>query len=158
MWYNIDIDKLALLLLPTFLRGKKMKAYLKSLIFPISKLYDSFIINREDNLFNVNHNGQKCYLRAVLNEEYDRQLRRIEIDDGNLHDRIYIYPEVQIIGQLDLIKNLGTLYIYSDDDYGDTGVDFYVRVPSAVEYDAYKIKYLIDFYKLATKRYKIITI
>lgn len=158
MWYNIDIKKLAFLLLPTFLRGTVTKAYVKSFTFPLSFLYDAFIENRTKNLFNLSHNGQKCYLRAVLNEEYDRDLRRIQIDDGNLHDRVYIFPEAQISSQLDLIKNLGTLYIYSDDDYGDTGVDFYVQIPANISYDTYKIKYLIDFYKLATKRYKIVTI
>ena len=50
---------------------------------------------------------------------------------------------------------MGIIYLYERADYGDTGVDFIVLVPRGLQYNEFEMKYLIDFYKLASKRYKI---
>ena len=49
------------------------------------------------------------------------------------------------------------MYLRDDADYGDTGVDFIVLVPVGLQYNDYEMCYIIDFYKLASKRYKIET-
>ena len=51
---------------------------------------------------------------------------------------------------------LGIIYIHGDEDYSDTGVDFIVQVPNDIIFNINEMKGLIDFYKLASKRYKII--
>lgn len=157
MWFDVDIRKLAVQLLPTFLRGATMQAYVKALVKPISDVHYQFVMKRKDNLYIMAHNGQKCYLRAVLNDKYDFDQRRIQIDDGNLFDAEYIYTDAEIDANPFLAKYL-TLVLYQDGDLGDTAVDFYVRVPEDIYYNEYEMKYLIDFYKLASKRYKIVTL
>ena len=155
MWYNVDVRKLAVQLLPTFLRGAVMQAYLKALVKPIDDIHYQFIQKRKENLYIMVHNGQKCYLRAVLNDRFDNELRRIEIDDGNLYDAEYIYTDAEIDSNPFLAKYLD-LVLYQDGNLSDTAVDFHVRVPSDIFYNEYEMKYLIDFYKLASKRYKIV--
>lgn len=155
MWFNLDIRKLAIQLLPTFLRGEVLSAYLKALVTPIDDVHYRWLQNRKQNLYILAHNGQKCYLRGVLNDEFDNSLRRIQIDDGNLFDPFFIYTDSEINEQPYLAKFLD-LTLYQDHDLADTAVDFYVRVPQEINYNEYKIKYLIDFYKLASKRYKIV--
>ena len=155
MWFDLDVRKLAVQLTPTFLRGEVLTAFLKALTKPIADIHYQFVQNRKDNLYILAHNGQKCYLRAALNDKYDNELRRIVIDDGNLADPLYIYTDAEIDAQPGLAKFL-TLTIYNNAESADTGVDFYVRVPADVVYNEYEMKYLIDFYKLASKRYKIV--
>lgn len=152
MWYNLDIPKLTKLLTPTFLRSPLMMAWLEVLHFPLEKVLDTFNYNRNDNLYNLAHNGQVCYLRAALNDRFDPQLRRIEILDGNQYQRQYIYTDGEMKP-----KFLGTIFLYDDSDYGDTGVDFIVKVPAGLQYNTYEMKALVDFYRLASKRYKIVT-
>lgn len=151
MWYNIDIQKLTELLTPTFLRKPKMLAWLQALAFPMQKILDDFNFNRNQNLYNLAHNGQVCYLRAVLNDRFDVSQRRIKISDGNRYRRQYIYTDGERKP-----KYLGTMYLHDDADYSDTGVDFIVLVPAGLSYNDYEMRAVIDFYKLASKRYKIV--
>lgn len=152
MWYNLDINKLTTLLTPTFLRKQKFLAWLRVLHFPLIKVVDDFNFNRNENLYNLAHNGQVCYLRGVLNDRFDPSQRRIRITDGNRYKREYIYTDGE-----QKPRFLDTIYLRDDADYGDTGVDFIVEIPQGLNYNQFEMKYLIDFYKLASKRYKIQT-
>lgn len=150
MWYNVDFTKLPVRLLPTFLRNPKMVSWVKSFCHPIGEIYDLWSINRIDNLYKVKHNGQICYLRAALNDRFDPSYRRIRIQEGNQ----YMYQYIHVDNELPP-RYLGVMYLYQDSDYGDTGVDFIVEVPQDLKYDEYTMKTMINFYKLASKRYKI---
>ncbi|MGC4130201.1 MAG: hypothetical protein QM564_11745 [Bergeyella sp.] len=156
MWFNLDLKKLTVQLMPTFLRSEIITAYLKALVKPLEDVHYQFMQNRNENLYILAHNGQKCYLRAVLNDRFDSEQRRIEIDDGNLQDSVFIYTDSEIEGNPNLARFLGFLTLYQNQDLEDTAADFYVRVPDDISYNEYEMKYLIDFYKLASKRYKIV--
>jgi len=93
-----------------------------------------------------------CYLRAALNDKFDISQRRIKIAEGNRYKRQYIYTDGE-----KKPKYLGVMYLRDDADYGDTGVDFIVLVPAGLQYNDYEMRYIIDFYKLASKRYKVET-
>lgn len=150
MWYNLDINKLTVLLTPTFLRRERILAWLRILHFPLIKILDKFNFNRNENLYKMAHNGQVCYLRKALNDRFDISQRRIKITDSNRYKREYIYTEGE-----QKPRYLGTMYLRDDAEYSDTGVDFIVLIPKALNYNTYEMKALIDFYKLASKRYKI---
>lgn len=150
MWYNLNINKLTELLTPTFLRKERMLAWLRVIHFPLIKIMDDFNSNRNKNLYNLQHNGQVCYLRKVLNDRFDVSQRRIEIADGNRFKRQYIYTAGE-----QRPRYLGVMYLRDDADYADTGVDFIVLVPDGLSYNDYEMRAVVDFYKLASKRYKI---
>lgn len=150
MWYNLDINKLTILLTPTFLRKERFLAWLRVIHFPLIEIVDKFNFNRNENLYNLAHNGQVCYLRVVLNDRFDPIQRRIKIADGNRYQRQYIYTRGE-----QKPKYLGKIHLYDRADYGDTGVDFIVLIPRGLIYNEYEMKALVDFYKLASKRYKI---
>ena len=152
MWYQLDINKLIELLTPTFLRKERMLAWLRVIHFPLIKIMDDFNFNRNQNLYNLAYNGQVCYLRKALNDRFDIAQRRIKIIDGNKYKREYIYTDGE-----KKPKFLGTIYLHDDADYSDTGVDFVVLIPAGLNYNDYEMRALIDFYKLASKRYKIQT-
>lgn len=152
MWFNVNWNRLAVLLLPTFLRSEVTKAWISLLISPVNDIHYWWLQFRKQNIYNLAHNSQKCYLRAALNDRFDNELRRIRIDDGNSFKRQYIYTDAE-----QKTKFLGIMFLYDDSDYADTGVDFIVVVPAGLLYSIYEMKSLIDFYRLASKRYKIIT-
>lgn len=129
-----------------------MLAWLRVLHFPLIKVVDDFNFSRNQNLYNLAHNGQVCYLRKVLNDRFDIAQRRIKIIDGNQYKREYIYTDGEKKPRF-----LGTMYLRDDADYSDTGVDFVVLIPAGLNYNDYEMRALIDFYKLASKRYKIQT-
>lgn len=160
--FQLDIEKLTLLLIPTFLRKSKLVSWLRMLVAPIIKLNYDFTLKREADLRKLSLNGQVCYLRKALNDSFDPQLRRIRILEGNQYQSQYIYTEAERKP-----KYLGTLYLHRSVDYADTGVDFVVKIPREVwdsqktptseigRYRFFEMEALIDFYKLASKRYII---
>ena len=148
--YNLNIDKLLVLLTPTFLRKAKLIAWLRTLAMPLNKLLDDFKVHRERDLYNLAHNSQVCCLRKALNDEFDPQLRRIKIEDGRQKQRLYIYPR-----SANRPLYIGKVFLYQRGDYSDGGVDFVVVLPRGLEYDKYRLEALVNFYKLAGKRWTI---
>lgn len=162
--YKIDFDRLVALLLPSFLRKAKMLAFLRILIVPIKSIHYEFQQKRtrqNGDLYRLKINGQVCYLRKMLNDNFDPEKRRIRIVDGNQFNRKYLYTR----GENKSVY-LGKMYLRGRSDYADTGIDFIVEIPLEVwnlhrsEQNGterfYTIEAYIDFYRLAGKRYKII--
>lgn len=150
MWYSVNWRRLAILLTPPFLRSEFLD-FVKASFKPLQELHDEWLRLRASNLYKIKHNSQVCYLRAALNDSFDYDLRRIVIVNGNKYKKTYIYTRGE-----QKPKFLGTLYIHSRDDYQDSGIDFIVLIPSDLVYNEDQMKALIDFYKLASKRYKIV--
>jgi hypothetical protein len=151
MWYNIDYNKLAILLLPTFLRKPKMIAFALAFVSPIKSLHYQWLQKRDFDWYRLQHNGQKCKLRKVLNDQLDPEQRRIVIDEGTAFPREYIYTQSE-----NQPKYLGVFYIKSQNEYENTGVDFIVKAPqSIIDTEIFRLKYLLNYYKLAGKRYTI---
>ncbi len=151
MWYNINYNKLTILLLPTFLRRPKVMAFAQSLVLPIAKLHYQWKLKRDADWYKINHNGQVCYLQAALNDSLDPQLRRIYIADGNSFPRKYIYTRAE-----NKPAYLGKIFIYQNSEYVGTGADFIVFVPGDIITEKYyELHALIQFYKLASKRYQV---
>jgi hypothetical protein len=151
MWYKVDYNRLAVLMLPTFLRKPILVGYVQSLLVPIDKLYYNWSIFRNENLYKVQHNGQICKLRKALNDRFDPSERRIYIGDGNRYERQYLYTTGE-----NKPKYLGKMFLFQNSDYADTGVDFIVYAPKkTINELPYELKAQIEFYKPGGKRYKI---
>ena len=151
MWYSVDWNRLVVLLLPTSLRKAKLVAFVQALIAPIIQVHYSWLLKRNEDLYKMQHTGQVCRLRKVLNDQLDASLRRIYINDGNAFPRKYIYTRAE-----NKPVFIGKTFIYQNDEYTNTGVDFTVFVPSEIiNTEVFKLKALIEFYKLAGKRYKL---
>jgi len=154
MWYKVDFDKLILLLLPTFLRKPKMFGYMKALVSPIANLHYRWEQMRDSNLKVLQYNSQRCYMRGVLNDRYDNDLRRITIANTGNKTQDYIYTEVE-----NLPVFLGTIFLEPDFNYAGSTVDFLVNVPQElINTKINEIAATIEFYVLAGKSYQIIAI
>lgn len=153
MWYKVDWDKLILLLLPTFLRKPILFGYLKALVSPIASLHYSWSQMRLANLNKLSYNGQRCYLRGVLNDKCDPELRRIYIDDVPELSQNHIYQPDE---NLDYF--LDTMFLDLDFTQAGELADFVVYVPTDIMSKINELTALLDFYALAGKIYKIIAI
>ncbi|WP_123937823.1 hypothetical protein [Flavobacterium psychrophilum] len=137
--------------LPINLRQPKNIAYVLALLEPVEWLYYQWLQKRDFDWYRLKHTGQVCKLRKVLNDNLDKSLRRIYIAQGTAFPRKYIYTKAE-----NKPKYLGTYFIKSQDEYENTGVDFIVFVPTELKPASIdQLKYLLNYYKLAGKRYKI---
>lgn len=150
MWYKLNGRNVILLLLPTFLRKPRLSSLLALAASEITDLNNSLIVDRNNSIIKLTHNSQVCKLRKILNDTFDNQ-RRIKIVDGQLKKPKYIYTDAE-----QKPNYLGGIIIYSSSETEGNGIDFIVIIPGELKNYQIEISSLIDFYKLAGKRYKII--
>jgi hypothetical protein len=135
------------------MRQPKFVTWLQCLISPILQINGAFLLNRDKNLYRLNHDSRVFSMENVFNDRFDHELRRIYITDGFNKDRVYIYTRAE-----NKPVYLNTIYIYNSADYADTGADFIVWVPAAIylsAQDLIELTGLVNEYKLPSKRFKI---
>ena len=150
MWYNLNAQSLILKTWVSFLRKPIVGSFLSLISDEITDLNNTFNISRTANITKITHNSQVCKLRKILNDTFDYE-RRITIVDGVLKKPVYIYTDAE-----QKPKWLGELVIYSNEETEGNGIDFTVVIPGELKNYQIEIRALIDFYKLASKRYKIV--
>lgn len=151
-YYTIDFYRLSLLLMPTFLRTGLIAAFLRAIVSPLQMLYAVFGNFRADADYKLSHNSQVCYLQKVLNDTFDNTLRRITITDVQRYRRMYLYLRTEIKPHY-----LGKLYVNTAGELADIGFDFAVNL-NGVRLDEGNLtmmRSIINYYKAASKRYKI---
>ena len=149
--FELNLRRLVILLLPTFLRKARLVAWLQILIAPLEQLQYSFNQKRNSDLVTLTHNGQKCYLRKILNDTFDQGLRRIRIEDMTHFNAVYIYTEAE-----NQPVYLEEKYLYTSGEMQVNGMNFSVYIPNELRAREVEIKALIEAYKIASKRYIII--
>lgn len=152
MWYDFNISKLPALLLPGLVQRPLVYALLHAILKPIKTIFEDWDTFRNANVYAMAHNGQVCYMEGALNDRFDPDLRRIYINPtGENHDPTYIFTH----GEQRPVF-LGHIYIRTSQELGDTGVDFIVNVPASIaQISNFELRALVDFYRLASKRYLI---
>lgn len=179
--FNIDYKRLIVLLLPTFLRKPVLYSLLKAMISPVISLYDAFLTNRAQNIYKANINGQVCHLRGMLNDNFDNDQRRIYISNGSTNGWCFAFMQALFntqgnkqpiwAGSADKVNidtlgnktfvfnqgNTGVLQLSKQGAIGANGMDFVVMVPVALReiVDEVRMTSLVNYYKLASKRYDI---
>lgn len=159
--FSIDYKKLIVLLLPTMLRKPILFALLKSATKPVVSLYDTFSSNRSRNLYEVEQNGQVCYMRKMLNDNFDRDQRRIYISDGESSEWVFLFQKSTFNSQGGKqpvwVSNEEPVLVPRQGSVSAAGSDFVVNIPVALRgaADENRITALVNYYKLASKRYII---
>lgn len=156
--YDISYQRLALALVPLAMRQPVLMAFLYVLLSPVIYCASLFERFRTDTDYRLTHNGQVCYLTAVLNDRFDPTLRRITITDveplrGNI---LYLREESTF---LMAPRRSGTAVTINRRGFsGSDSVDFAVIVPATLRgtFPQNQMQALINTYKLASKRYIIL--
>ncbi|TXI13513.1 MAG: hypothetical protein E6Q66_10000 [Pedobacter sp.] len=154
--FTLDYRRLIKMLLPAALRKEQMVLWLHALLAPVMRLYLEFLRYRHLVNYRMEHTGQVIYLEKILNERFDTASKQIFIDDGTKYDTINIFLTAE-----KKPKYLGKIYLYDHLAYGETGADFQVHIPEDIPIwtDSglmAECRSLLNYYKLAGKRYKLI--
>jgi len=162
MWFDINWNYFGCEILPAKWRDSYIVAFVKVILKPIDQVYYSWYNWRIDNLYILDHTGQVCSLRGSLNDKFDVIERRIYLGDGQTNPTIYIYtePEAQdVYTNTESEGKEGTMFVYTEAETADTGLDFIVYVPFEIlNREIYAIRAHIQLYKTGGLRYAIIGI
>ena len=158
--YDVKIKRLALLLLPTFLRKPLMAAFAQSMVQGVNVVHGDFAWWRDDRNYRLEHNGQVCHLRAVLNDTFDQVERRIRVEDeesGAMQGSRVFVREAGRQVLLFLREENNPLVINRRGFGGASGLDFWVTVPRSLRgtIDEIRLSAVVNTYKLAGKRWTI---
>lgn len=160
--YDINIAKLAIQLLPMCLRGDKMKAFVKAFAEPLRYMREYFEAFRKSKDYRLTHNSQVCYLQAALNDRFDPLLRGIEILDGDGNNEGVILHKRSENNPLNIYERQEEkpVIMYQRNFGGSRAITFQVKVPRRLSLNdrlnEYDVSAVVNEYKLASMRYKII--
>ena len=146
-------DLITQLIHPLNLTARNIQ-WFEALFYPFRLTLNRFYAARDNDLYNLKHNGQVCYLRALLNDTFDPIERRITIGDATKYEYVYFYPEGD-----DKSVIFGSILFPRNEFIGNNSAEFNVYVPIAIgiNNDAeLRMRSLLNYYKLASKRYAII--
>jgi hypothetical protein len=158
--YNVDFNRLLKWLVPPLLRSNLILNWLKAIISPIYWVYNNFIQYKSDVDYRTAITPQVCYLEKVLNDTFDKVRRRITISDNPGKNIVLIHMDDAAlpvkIHQEGSGHDAVTLLIHDESSYVNLS-DFIVRVPLTLQQSQrYRLQTILNTYKLASKRYKII--
>lgn len=163
-WHSFDISRLIQLLLPVRLRGIAILHFLQALLVPLKNLV-------KNTLYTMQHDSRVIYLEKVLNEAaipgYDatnhEATKSIYIGPGEIPSEVYVFQEDEpdlppYIGVLQYAPDGDAVWLHTQTEQDAEYCDFTVVVPSALSVSRERLSYLVDFYKMAGKKYKFIRI
>jgi len=77
--YNVNIKRLALLTLPTWLLRPLSGALIYAGVSPLGRLLQELRAYRSATSYRLRHNGQVCKLCGALNDEFEKNREHIEL-------------------------------------------------------------------------------
>ncbi len=158
--YNVNVKRLALLTLPSWLRRPLVGALIYAGVSPLGRLLWDLRAYRSVTRYRLRHNGQVGKLRGVLNDEFDPELRRIDIEEcDSMGSREAASMCRREVGRWVMVprRGAGAVIIHREGFSGTSGYDFWVTVPEALHasLNEDRLRTIVDMYKLASKRYAI---
>lgn len=154
---QINWDRFVAILLPMEMRTASIFLLVRSMIAGLIGLYNSFIIYTTGVRYKLAHTSQVWSIKKVLNDEFDPIERRIYIVDAGGNSIIPLYPDADLRAVSLDDDFIGCLVLQADSGYDNGDFDFVVRLPYRyADSQLYHMQSLINYYKLAGKRYDII--
>ena len=157
--YDVNFKRLVLLMLPTFWRKPLLATIAYAAVSPLNYLHTKFVLFQRSTDYRLTHNGQVCYLRAVLNDQFDPIERRITIteDAGNVGP-LMLWQRSEERAQLLPMRETWQAFIVNRRGFeGINSFDFWVNIPVVLleAVDITRLKAIVNTYKLASKRFSI---
>ena len=154
---SINWSRFVAWLLPVKMRTGSIHGFIHAFV---SGLFDVYMRHSQyDNTirYRMSHTSQVWSIEKVLNDDFDPILRRIYIDDAGGSVIIPLNPDLDLVP---VVLNDDALppshVLQADSGYDGGQFDFVVVLPYQFsDGDFYKVKSLVNFYKLAGKRYDI---
>jgi hypothetical protein len=93
--FSINLSNIITWLLPTFLRGPGLQAWLKALVTPLQALHNMLSAYRTRKHYEMAITSQVIYLEKMLNDIYDPTNEAIYIDDIGKVDKVYLFNKIE---------------------------------------------------------------
>lgn len=154
MWYNVDIYKFGLQLLPPLLRKKSLFAFLCALLCPLRVLAELFKTFRSSSLSRLNVNGQVIYIEKALNDAFELKNGEIYLSDTDETVGGVLYGDASQTMAVHAGSEADVAYVMTDNEGKHDG-DYIVNVPSFLETELESIKTIVEYNKPAGRRYVI---
>lgn len=161
----LNVPQLIKDLTPMNLRQPIRNDWLYALNVQLVNLYNNFLTQRDEDIYDVNHSGQLLSLQELLNDKFDPVNRLITIDDGVWLDDFYLYNKEEkvytyLYNKDEVIDPSLQQYIFNNKESEDRDkfYDFIVNVPNILTSEEKEIRLYIDRYKAFGFVYKLIFI
>ncbi len=155
---EINWNRFVVLLLPLRMRVATVFSFIRSVLAPVVYLFNLLQNYEADIRYKLAHTSQVWSIEAVLNDAFDISLRRIYISDAGGEVVTLINRDTD--GNALIINrdsDVNPLIIHNDSAYFGGSYDFIVNIPYQFsEADMYRLKALVDYYKLAGKRFDVV--
>jgi hypothetical protein len=156
--FELNIRKLFINLLPTFLRKPGIISVVSAVATGMQHLYTRITTNRNANLYKLNHTPQVASLEHLLNDRYDSRHRRIYITDGDYRQQILLYRKVELRDiPLYRSEEQNDIPLYLSEEAGFIDESFIVHIPVELDILEAEIRVMVDFFKLVGRKFKIVT-
>lgn len=155
MWYDVDMIKLAELLLPPPLRRKKLFALIKVMILPFRYLHKKMMDYHHKASHLQQVTGQVINLEKALNDMFYSG-HDIYITDVPAAD-FYLYNDNETATGMVMYNDdeEGVSQVWTNDGEGRINGDFIVNVPFYLEPQESLIRNILDRYKVTGRKYII---
>ena len=166
---QIDYRKLAVLLLPTFLRRPILISILRAWMYPLQSLHDRHHDARTTRLYELAHTSQTCHIKDALNKEFgvgnydplSSYAAGFQIADNNAKGSwVWVYDEgvEKFDDEAHLLFNHRT-FVFDEPTIIEQTTSFTVKVPQSIELDETnraRIRAIVNKYRLASRDFEII--
>ena len=158
----IDWNRFVLLLLPLRLRVATVFGFIRACLAPVATLHNDLSTYWDGSngvKYKLKHNYQVWSIEKVLNDEFDPVERRIYTLDTEGYEALFLQRDEDLEPVMLDTDTYSTLLVHRDSNYTGSGFDAIVVLP--YHYPAssvYRMRALIDYYRLAGVRYDIIVI
>lgn len=153
---GIDFNYLIESLTPPVHRTIEVVSSIKANFKPLEQLKDTYEQFYSDIEYELTWNGQVCMLEHLLNEKFDSINSGIFITDAVNIDKLHIFNLAEN-NEITIVSNesepTAPTYIHNKSEVSE--YHFIVNIPSSVTFNEEQLKYYVNKYKLAGKRWKI---
>lgn len=160
--FNVDFNKLVVLILPPHKRQSKRVVFLQSLTSPFIDIYNEFKSYRNAVLNELYFDGSTIYFEKLLNDKFNNGGTGIEIETMTSVNTLFV-PTKTSGGEKVWVKNKGVAgdpVWVSNKGYYDDEIDFEVKIPVSlyVTLNLNEVKAFINKYRLAGKLYSVVSV
>lgn len=153
---NINYRKLAVVLLPTFLRRPTIISLLHAWMTPIQAAHDRLQAKREEHLYELHHTSQTCHIKAALNREFgiSDYADGFEIEDINADGNWKMVYSEAVMDENNQFTN--PTMVYDTGEILPPTEAFTVKVPDYHEktaYDLARVDNIVNRYRLASRTF-----
>ena len=156
MIFKIDFNRWIALMLPTFLRRRRIYALCRALCAPLyngdEAVYGRFLEARDNHNYRLGHTGQVCFMRQALNDAFGLR-KGFEICDSEVNLATWRYVKDQeVSGQLLISDESGGGLLVGDENHIRTPSNrFIVKIPQAIAMNIDVVRAVVDRYRLCSK-------